>query len=110
MWASREGWAFEMGEQGKLKAAAHDVARLAASEKAFWTGLWESPIPDTLHESGVDVVRFGPIHAACVTEVPRHSGVNFILGASEAGGVSHGHLGDAARWLETRRSAWSEDC
>jgi hypothetical protein len=99
----------EMGEQGKLEAAARDVARLAASEKAFWTGLWEAPIPDTVYESGVDVVRFGPIHAACVAEVPRHSGVNFILGASEAGAVSRGHLGDAARWLGTRRSAWSDD-
>ncbi len=99
-----------MGEQGKLKAAARDVARLAASEKAFWAGLWETPIQDAVHESGVDVVRFGPIHAACVAEVPRHSGVNFVLGASEAGAVSHGHLRDAVRWLETRRSAWSEDC
>jgi hypothetical protein len=99
-----------MGEQGKLEAAARDVARLAASEKAFWAGLWEAPIAEAVHENGVDVARFGPIHAACVAEVPRHAGVNFILGASEAGAVSRGHLGDAVRWLETRRSAWSEDC
>ena len=65
--SSRGRMGCEMGEQGKLEAAARDVARLAASEKAFWTGLWEAPIPDTLHESGVDVVRFGPIHAACVS-------------------------------------------
>lgn len=106
---SWEGMGCDMGEQGKLKAAACDVARLTASEKAFWIGLWEAPIPDTLHETGADTVRFGPIQAVCVTEEPRHPGVNFILGASEVGAVSNGHLGDAVRWLETRCFAWSED-
>ena len=98
-----------MGEQGKFGRGAWDVARLAESEKEFWTGLWEAPIPDTLHETGTDMVRFGPIQAVCVTEEPRHPGVNFILGASEAGAVSNGHLDDAVRWLETRCFAWSDD-
>lgn len=98
-----------MGEQGKFGGSTWDVARLAESEKEFWIGLWGAPIPDTLHETGADMVRFGPIQAVCVTEEPRHPGVNFILGASEAGAVSNGHLGDAVRWLETRCFAWSED-
>lgn len=97
-----------MGEQGKL-GAPRDVARIAASEKAFWIGLWEAPIPDMLYESGADVVRFGPIRAVCLTEEPRDPGLNFILGASEAGAVSNGHLADAVRWLETRCFEWSDD-
>jgi hypothetical protein len=98
----------EMGDQGKLTGAC-DVARMTASEKAFWAGLWEAPIPDMLHESGADMVRFGPIRAVCLTEEPRHPGVNFVLGASEAGAVTNGHLGDAVRWLETRCFEWSDD-
>ncbi len=97
-----------MGEQGKLKAAC-DVARMAASEKAFWIGLWEAPIPDMVHESGADMVRFGPVQAVCLAEEPRHPGVNFILGAGDAGAVTNGHVGDAVRWLETRCFEWSED-
>jgi len=98
-----------MGEQGKSVGAGWDVARLAESEKAFWIGLWEAQVLDTLYESGADAVRFGPIHAVCITEEPRHVGVNFILGAGEEGAVSNGHLGDAVRWLETRCFEWSDD-
>jgi len=90
-------------------ATGWDVSSLAASEKAFWIALWEAPIPDTLHESGADMVQFGPIRAVCLTEKPRNPGVNFILGAAEAGAVANGHLGDAARWLETRCFEWSDD-
>lgn len=98
-----------MGEQGKIECAAWDVARLAASEKAFWVGLWEAPIADTLYESGADSVRFGPIRAVCVTDEPRHAGMNFILGASEAGAIEGGHLGDAVSWLESRCLEWEDD-
>lgn len=91
-----------MGEQGKIELTAWDVTRLAASEKAFWIGLWDAPIGDALYESGVDSVRFGPVRAVCVTGEPRHAGMNFILGASEAGASECGHLADAVHWLESR--------
>lgn len=98
-----------MGEQGKSGGARWDVERLVESEKAFWIGLWDTPVADVLHDCGADMVRFGPIQAVCVTEEPRHVGVNFILGAAEDGAVANGHLGDAVRWLETRCLDWSDD-
>lgn len=98
-----------MGEQGRIECTTWDVARLAASEKAFWVGLWDAPIADTLYESGADAVRFGPIRAVCVTDEPRNAGMNFILGASEAGAVEGGHLGDAVSWLESRCLEWEDD-
>jgi hypothetical protein len=98
-----------MGEQGKFGRAAWDVARLARSEKEFWVGLWDAPSVDTLRESGADVVRFGPIQAVCLTDEPRHAGVNFILGAGGDGAVANGHLADAVQWLETRCFEWSDE-
>ncbi len=98
-----------MGEQGKFGGAAWDAARLAESEKAFWIAFWEAPIADTVHERGIDSVRFGPIQAVCIADEPRHPEVNFILGAGEAGAVSNGHLEDAVRWLDTRCVKWSDD-
>ncbi len=86
-----------------------EVARLTASEKAFWVELWGEPVLDILRESGADLVQFGPIRAFCKTDEPGHSGINFILGAGEAGAVTHGHLADAVRWFETRSVAWDED-
>src|SRR5881392_1741225 len=98
-----------MGEQGMMGSALEDVARLTASEKAFWVELWGAPVLDILHESGADVVQFGPIRAFCKTDEAGHSGINFILGAGEAGAVTNGHLADAVRWLETRSVAWDKD-
>lgn len=79
-----------------------DIARLSASEKAFWIALWDSPIPDTLHDSGADSVRFGSLRALLVTEQRHDKGINFILGAGVPGTVEHGHLADATRLMETR--------
>lgn len=98
-----------MGEQVNFERVAWDTARLAQSEKAFWIALWEAPVPDTLHSSGADMVRFGPVRAVCVTEEPRNVGVNFILGAGEEGAIANGHLADAVSWLETRCFEWSDD-
>jgi len=79
-----------------------DIARLTESEKAFWIALWDAPIADTLHDSGADSVSFGPVHALCVGDERGDRGINFVLGASAPGAVSHGHLVDATRLLETR--------
>lgn len=91
-----------MGEQGMYVDSGWDIARLSQSEKAFWVALWDSPDPDTLHDSGADSVRFGSLRALLVTEQRHDRGVNLILGAGEPGTVEHGHLNDATRLLETR--------
>lgn len=79
-----------------------DIARLSQSEKAFWIALWDSPIPDTLHDAGADSVRFGPAQALLVAEQRYDRGINFVLGAGEPSTVEHGHLADATRLMETR--------
>jgi len=79
-----------------------DIARLSESEKAFWIALWDSPVPDTLHDAGADSVGFGPVRALLVTEQRHDRGINFILGAGESGAVEQGHLADATRLMETR--------
>jgi len=79
-----------------------DIARLSESEKAFWIALWDSPIPDVLHDSGADSVKFGPLRALLVTEQRHDRGINFVLGAGVPGTVRHGHLADATRLMETR--------
>jgi hypothetical protein len=89
------------GDAGK-GGEARDRLRISASEKEFWSAVWrQAPFP-MWEECGVDLVRFGPIRAACMAEHPDELGLNFILGSSEAGAVEHGHLADAVAWLETR--------
>jgi hypothetical protein len=79
-----------------------DRLRLSVGEKAFWTALWkQAPFP-MWEECGLDMVRFGPIWAACMADNPFELGFNFILGSSEAGAVEHGHLANAVAWLEAR--------
>jgi hypothetical protein len=85
-----------------------DVRRLAAGEKDFWSELWIAPDLELRREAGFDLVRFGPVRAACLTTHPDRSAVNFALGASEPGAVEHGHLADAIAWLEARCTTWGE--
>lgn len=87
-----------------------DRLRLSGGEKAFWTALWkQAPFP-MREESGLDMVRFGPIVAGCLADDPHELGFNFILGSSEVGAVEHGHLANAVEWLEARplptRGGW----
>jgi hypothetical protein len=86
------------GRSGKTS----DRLRLAVGEKEFWAALWgQAPFP-MREECGLDMVRFGPVLAACVAEDSCELGFNFILGSSEAGAVEHGHLEDAVAWLRAR--------
>src|SRR5262245_13191225 len=90
-----------MTETGRSMRAS-DRLRLSVGEKAFWTALWkQAPFP-LWEECGLDMVRFGPIWAACMADDPVELGFNFILGSSEAGAVEHGHLANAVAWLEAR--------
>lgn len=79
-----------------------DLARISASEKEFWQTLWDVSVIDAVNECGIDFVRFGPVLAACIASEPADTQVNFILGGGEARAVEHGHLADAAAWLESR--------
>ncbi len=85
-----------------MGAHGRDLARISASEREFWRALWETPVIDAIYERGIDSARFGPVLAACITSEATDTGVNFILGGGEAGAVEHGHLADAAAWLESR--------
>jgi hypothetical protein len=86
-----------------------DIARLSASEEAFWTALWDAPVVESLYESGIDAVRFGPVLALCASEERTKRGVNFALGAGAPGSVRGDHLADATRWMETRTLQWESD-
>lgn len=79
-----------------------DRLRLSEGEKAFWTALWKQAPFCLWDECGLDMVRFGPIWAACMADDPCELGFNLILGSSEAGAVEHGHLANAVAWLESR--------
>ncbi len=79
-----------------------DRLRLSVGEKAFWTSLWKQAPFSMWDECGLDMVRFGPIWAACMAEDSSELGCNLVLGSSEAGAVEHGHLANAVAWLETR--------
>jgi len=91
-----------MGEHGMYVGSGWDVARLSESEKAFWIALWDAPIPDALHDSGADSVRFGSVRALLVTAQRHDRGINCVLGAGEPGTVTQGHLADAVSLMETR--------
>lgn len=96
-----------MAERGDSEAG-WDGRRLAAGERDFWSELWVAPDLELRGDAGFDLVRFGPVRAACLTTHPDRPSANFALGASEPGAVEHGHLGDAIAWLESRCAPWGE--
>lgn len=79
-----------------------DRLRISVSEKEFWAALWKQAPFSMWEECGLDMVRFGPIWAACLADDPCELGLNVILGGGEVGAVEHGHLADAVAWLESR--------
>ena len=79
-----------------------DRLRISVGEKEFWASLWKQAPFSMWEECGLDMVRFGPIWAACLADDPYELGFNVILGSSEVGAVEHGHLADAVAWLESR--------
>lgn len=90
-----------MTEAGR-RMRVSDRLRLSLGEKAFWTALWKQTPFSLWDECGLDMVRFGPIWAACMADDPCELGFNLILGSSEAGAVEPGHLANAVAWLEAR--------
>jgi hypothetical protein len=78
----------------------HDPVDLDEAEKQFWKGLWDTAVEDAVVDLGIDMVRFGPVIAAVVSEEPEDLALNFILGAAAPGAVEDGYLPAAVRWIE----------
>lgn len=78
----------------------YDAVALDEAEKRFWKGLWETAVEDAVVDLGIDMVRFGPIAAAVVTEEPGEPALNFLLGAAAPGAVEDGYLPAAVKWME----------
>src|SRR4051812_19871513 len=78
----------------------HDAIRLDEAEKRFWKGLWDTAVEDAVVDLGIDMVRFGPVAAAVVSEEPEELALNFILGAAAPGAMEDGYLSAAVRWIE----------
>jgi hypothetical protein len=78
----------------------HDPVALDEAEKKFWKGLWDTAVEDAVVDLGIDMVRFGPVAAAVVSEEPQDLALNFILGAAASGAMENGYLPAAVRWME----------
>ena len=78
----------------------HDPVALDEAEKQFWKGLWDTAVEDAVVDLGIDMVRFGPVVAAVVSEEPAELALNFILGAAAPGAMEDGYLPAAVRWIE----------
>jgi hypothetical protein len=78
----------------------HDPVALDEAEKQFWRGLWDTAVEDAVVDLGIDMVRFGPVAPAVVSEEPEDPALNFILGAAAPGAMEDGYLPAAVRWIE----------
>jgi hypothetical protein len=85
---------------GADASSPYDTVALDEAEKRFWKGLWETAVEDAVVDLGIDMVRFGPIAAAVVTEEPAEPALNFVLGAGAPGAVADGYLPAAVKWME----------
>jgi hypothetical protein len=78
----------------------HDPVALDEAEKQFWQGLWDTAVEDAVVDLGIDMVRFGPVAAAVVSEEPDDLALNFVLGAAASGAMEDGYLPAAVGWME----------
>lgn len=86
-----------MAAEGKVP---YDAVALDEAEKRFWKGLWETAVEDAVVDLGIDMVLFGPVAAAVVSEEPEELALNFILGAAAPGAMEDGYLPAAVKWME----------
>lgn len=76
-----------------------DAVMLDEAEKQFWRGLWDTVCEDAVVDLGIDMVRFGPVAAAVVSEESGEPALNFVLGAGGDGAIKHDHLPAALTWM-----------
>jgi GNAT superfamily N-acetyltransferase len=80
----------------------YDPLRLDAIERRFWREVWESVPAAVAREHGVEARDFGPVQVTVVDDLAEVGMLNLVLGASEPGAVSGGHLGAASEWVRAR--------
>lgn len=68
----------------------------------FRRDMWESVVPESVSESGIEIERFGPVQATTFRDLPEFPLLQQIQGAAEPGAVSGGHLAAAADWMRDR--------
>jgi hypothetical protein len=78
----------------------HDPVALDEAEKQFWRDLWDTAVEDAVVDLGIDMVRFGPVAAAVVSEEPEDLALNFVLGGAAPEAMESGYLPAAVRWME----------
>jgi hypothetical protein len=64
--------------------------------------MWDSVVPEAIHESGVEVRTFGPVQATAFGDLPEVHLLQQIQGAAEPGAISDGHLPAAIEWMRAR--------
>ncbi len=79
-----------------------DPLRLDAIERRFWADIWDSMPAAVAAEHGVELARFGPVQATVIGDIPAASMLNLVLGATEPGAVTGGHLALALAWTAER--------
>jgi GNAT superfamily N-acetyltransferase len=84
------------------RGAAGDPAALDEVELRLWRDIFDSPVEDAIAEQGIEVVRFGPVHAFVVDSAADDRTMNRVLGAAAPGAVEHGHLDSALEWAQAR--------
>jgi hypothetical protein len=91
-----------MGRITTAGGVEYDPVTLDAVERRFWRDIWESAPADAAAEHGIELRRFGPVQASIVTALPSVGMLNLILGATEPGAVSGGHLAAAVEWVASK--------
>lgn len=91
-----------MGRITTAGGVEYDPVTLDAVERRFWRDIWESAPADAAAEHGIELRRFGPVQASIVTALPSIGMLNLILGATEPGAVSGGHLAAAVEWVASK--------
>ena len=91
-----------MGRITTAGGVEYDPVTLDAVERGFWRDIWESAPAGAGAEHGIELRRFGPVQASIVTALPSVGMLNLILGATEPGAVSGGHLAAAVEWVASK--------
>jgi hypothetical protein len=87
-----------MARRETAGGVAYDPRALDDSEKLFWRDIWESVPAGIAEEKGVELRDFGPVQASVATALPGMGMMNLVLGATEPGAVTDGHLAAATEW------------
>jgi GNAT superfamily N-acetyltransferase len=83
----------------------YDAALLERVAQRFRRDMWRSVTADAVTESGIQMMRFGPVQATVFGDLPEVRGLNQIQGAAEPGAVEGGHLAAAIEWMRS----WEAD-